>query len=91
MLVLTRKAGEALRIGDDVVLEILELGGGQVRIGVKAPKSVAVHREEIYQRIQRGDPIIPKEPAPLAAVAFAAPPVVENKPKVHIRVKRRLF
>lgn len=50
MLVLTRRISERLRIGDDVVIAILGIRGNQVRIGVEAPKSVSVDREEIYQR-----------------------------------------
>ncbi len=53
MLILTRRAGETLMIGDDVSITILGVKGNQVRIGVNAPKTVSVHREEIYQRIQR--------------------------------------
>jgi carbon storage regulator len=52
MLVLTRRVGEDLRIGDDVTVHILGMQGNQVRIGIDAPKEVPVHREEIYQRIQ---------------------------------------
>lgn len=53
MLILTRRAGETLMIGDDVSITVLGVKGNQVRIGVNAPKNVSVHREEIYQRIQR--------------------------------------
>ncbi len=53
MLILTRRIGEVLRIGDDVSITILGVKGNQVRIGIDAPKDVAVHREEIYQRIKR--------------------------------------
>ena len=53
MLILTRRVGETLMIGDEVSVTILGVKGNQVRIGVNAPKEVAVHREEIYQRIQR--------------------------------------
>lgn len=54
MLVLTRSAGERLVIGDnaEITLSILEIRGNQVRIGINAPRNVAVHREEIYKRIQ---------------------------------------
>ena len=52
MLILTRRVGETLMIGDDVTITVLGVKGNQVRIGVNAPKDVAVHREEIYQRIQ---------------------------------------
>ncbi|HJN38285.1 MAG TPA: carbon storage regulator CsrA [Gammaproteobacteria bacterium] len=52
MLILTRRVGETLIIGDDVKVTVLGVRGHQVRIGVDAPKTVSVHREEIYQRIQ---------------------------------------
>lgn len=52
MLILTRKVGESLVIGDDVSIIVLGVKGNQVRIGVDAPKSVTVHREEIYNKIQ---------------------------------------
>ncbi len=52
MLVLARRVGEALVIGDDVVVHILGATGNQVRIGIDAPRNVSVHREEIYERIQ---------------------------------------
>ena len=52
MLILTRRVGETLMVGDQVTVTILGVKGNQVRIGVNAPRDVAVHREEIYQRIQ---------------------------------------
>lgn len=52
MLILTRRVGEALMIGDDVSITVLGVKGNQVRIGIDAPKDVAVHREEIFDRIQ---------------------------------------
>ncbi len=51
MLILTRRVGESLRIGDEVSVTVLGIKGSQVRIGVNAPKSVSVHREEVYDRI----------------------------------------
>jgi carbon storage regulator len=52
MLILTRRIGESVIIGDDIHITVLEVKGNQVRLGVNAPKDVSVHREEIYQRIQ---------------------------------------
>lgn len=52
MLVLTRRAGESVMIGDDVVVTVLETRGDVVRLGIKAPRSVQVHREEVYQELQ---------------------------------------
>lgn len=57
MLILTRRPGETLMIGDDIQITVLGIKGNQVRIGIVAPKSTAVHREEIYNRIKRRDPM----------------------------------
>ena len=53
MLILTRRIGESVIIGDDVKITVLGVKGSQVRLGIEAPKSVSVHREEIYERIQQ--------------------------------------
>ena len=53
MLILTRRAGETLMVGDEVTVTVLGVKGNQVRIGIKAPSDVAVHREEIYEKIQQ--------------------------------------
>jgi carbon storage regulator len=58
MLILTRRVGETVMIGDEITITILGIKGNQARVGINAPKNVAVHREEIYERIKReqGEP-----------------------------------
>ena len=55
MLILTRRVGEALMVGDDTKIVVLDVKGSQIRLGINAPKDVQVHREEIYQKIQSDD------------------------------------
>ena len=66
MLILTRRVGEVVMIGNDVTVTVLGVKGNQVRIGVNAPRDVAVHREEIFERIKReeleGEPAHPDKP-----------------------------
>lgn len=53
MLILTRRIGETLNIGDEIQVTVLEVRGNQVRLGVAAPKEIPIHREEVYERIKR--------------------------------------
>jgi len=55
MLILSRRPGETIRIGDDIEVTVLSIVGNQVRIGVKAPRSLDVHRQEVYERIHGAD------------------------------------
>jgi len=52
MLILTRKLGERITIGDDITITLLEIKGSQVKLGIKAPKNISIHRQEIYDRIR---------------------------------------
>ena len=63
MLILTRRVQESLRIGDDIVVTVLGLKGGQIRLGVEAPKNCPVHREEVYLRIHPEDEAAPARTA----------------------------
>jgi carbon storage regulator len=67
MLILTRRVGETLMVGDEVTVTVLGVKGNQVRIGVKAPKHVSVHREEIYERIRAEQQAEPQDPDQVAA------------------------
>lgn len=79
MLVLTRRANQSIMIGDDIVITVLDVRGDQIRIGITAPRSVAVHREEVYAELQAEneaaaspsrdalanlDRLLPKQPPP---------------------------
>jgi carbon storage regulator len=63
MLILSRRVGETVMIGEDIAVTILGVTGNQVRVGVNAPKEVPVHREEIYERIKRQDEMEPSKTA----------------------------
>jgi carbon storage regulator len=56
MLILTRKTGESIKIGNDITVTVLSVKGNQIRLGIDAPKDVEVHRDEIFQRIKDGVP-----------------------------------
>ncbi|MFI7541287.1 carbon storage regulator CsrA [Actinoplanes sp. NPDC049599] len=79
MLVLTRRAGESVMIGDDVVVTVLETRGDVVRLGIKAPRSVQVHREEVYQELQAAnrEAASPDEDAVRAVTEMLRPSAVE--------------
>ncbi|MDP9009880.1 MAG: carbon storage regulator CsrA [Pseudomonadota bacterium] len=68
MLILTRRVGETVMIGNEVTVTVLGVKGNQVRIGVNAPKDVAVHREEIYERIKREQDQDPRMSAPVTKI-----------------------
>ena len=72
MLVLTRKLGETIRIGDNITIKVVDLDGRHVKLGIEAPRTVSVNREEIYERIQRENQAasLSKENA-LENIAFA--------------------
>ncbi len=63
MLVLTRKLGESIRIGDNIVIKVVDLDGRHVKIGIEAPKNIAVNREEIYERIQNENKAAAQSPS----------------------------
>jgi len=66
MLILTRRVGETLMIGDDISVTVLGVKGGQVRVGVNAPRDVVVHREEIYERIRDEENVTQRRAMPKA-------------------------
>lgn len=66
MLILTRKSGEGIRIGDAITLRIIEIRGNQVRLGIEAPKNISVHREEVYELIRQQNELA-AESSPLDA------------------------
>jgi len=71
LLVLTRRLNQSIKIGDDIEIMIIEVRGDQVRLGVTAPRSVAVHRKEVYLQIQQENQNAVREPASTEAVAAA--------------------
>jgi carbon storage regulator len=81
MLILTRRVGETIVIGDDVIVTVLGIKGNQVRIGINAPKTVTVHREEIYQRIQQEKNTSPKQEEATPVQAAVAPTTTTTRKK----------
>lgn len=70
MLILTRKSGESINIGSDITIRVLEIRGNQARLGIDAPRHIAVHREEIYQQVQKRNEMAAKRsPDSLGAVS----------------------
>ena len=75
MLTLTRSVGETIRIGDDIEVHVVEVRGGTVRLGFKAPREVAIHREEVYRQIAEANLLAAQVTADtLGALAAFAPP-----------------
>jgi carbon storage regulator len=75
MLIITRRPGEKLMIGDDVVIEVMEVSGSSVRIGIAAPKSIPVYREEIYSAVKaENTAAAAAEPGQLVVPQGSAPP-----------------
>ena len=91
MLTLTRSVGETIRIGDDIEVHVVEVRGGTVRLGFKAPREVAIHREEVYRQIAEANLLAAQvtadslgalaafAPSPQTAGSMAAPGVAEEK------------
>jgi carbon storage regulator len=84
MLVLTRRVGESILIGDDIVVTVLELNRDQVRIGIRAPRSVSVHREEVYQEI-----LMSNRAAAVADDELAVSAVIDPAPSFSQLPRRR--
>ena len=76
MLVLTRKPDQSIMIGDEIEITVLEVRGEQVRLGIRAPRNVAVHRKEVFEQIQQGNrlPEIPGEAEDLVGASVCANP-----------------
>jgi carbon storage regulator len=81
MLVLTRRAGESVMIGDDVVITVLEARGDVIRLGIQAPKDVRVHREEVYRELQAAnrEAASPSDEAVEALTRMLKPPTASPR------------
>jgi carbon storage regulator len=83
MLTLTRSVGETIRIGDDIEVHVVEVRGGTVRLGFKAPREIAIHREEVYRQIAEANLLAAQVTADtLGALAAFAHPKPEDEPAV---------
>lgn len=82
MLVLTRRTGQSILVGDDIVVTILELSRDQVRIGIRAPRSVSVHREEVYEEIRLSNRAAADASADLAASTAPEPQAKPSQPSL---------
>ena len=90
MLVLTRRTGQSILVGDDIVVTVLELSRDQVRIGIRAPRSVSVHREEVYEEILLSNRAAAEGGTEMAAVApAAAVDAVRTRPAALRQIPRR--
>ncbi len=79
MLTLTRSVGETIRIGDDIEIHVVEVRGGTVRLGFKAPREVTIHREEVYRQIAEANLLAAQVTADtLGALAAFVPPAAEQ-------------
>lgn len=82
MLILSRKVGESVMVGDDVVVTVLEVRGESVRLGVRAPRSVVVHREEVFEQVQRANQAAASTPSDLdAALGAVAAERARRRPR----------
>lgn len=86
MLILTRRVGETITIGSEINVTVLGVSGAQVRVGIDAPKDVAVHREEVYARIQAEEPAAGR--SPVSQVSQVSPVDGTQRPSVSVRVKK---
>lgn len=80
MLILTRRVGETLHIGDDITVTVVENRGGQIRLGIVAPEAMAIHRSEIYQQIGNVRPVPPAELVEVWNREHPAPALIEYRP-----------
>ena len=80
MLILTRKEGESLRLGDDITVTVVSVKGGNVRVGITAPRELAVHREEIYQKISEDEAASSPKPGSSPEPARSPEPATSPEP-----------